>query len=182
MGRDKHENEDLIKHGCANDIWFHVDKLSSAHVYLRLPDSMTIDSIPESILSDCCQLVKANSIEGNKQNNIQIVYTPWSNLHKTNGMESGQVGFKKMNKVKRSFVEKRENAIVNRLNKTRVEKQVDLLQEKVAHQKELLRQEKERERIKKEEDIKKAKENKPQRMEYEFGEMTDTVEDEDDFM
>ena len=27
MGRDKHENEDLIKHGWPEDVWFHVDKV-----------------------------------------------------------------------------------------------------------------------------------------------------------
>lgn len=37
MGRDKFENEDLIKYGFPEDVWFHVDNLSSAHVYLRLP-------------------------------------------------------------------------------------------------------------------------------------------------
>ncbi|CAH2066490.1 unnamed protein product, partial [Iphiclides podalirius] len=36
MGADKHENEDLIKWGWPEDVWFHVDKVSSAHVYLRL--------------------------------------------------------------------------------------------------------------------------------------------------
>ncbi|EGR31345.1 coiled-coil domain protein [Ichthyophthirius multifiliis] len=36
MGKDKYENEDLIKYGWDEDIWFHVDDLSSAHVYLRL--------------------------------------------------------------------------------------------------------------------------------------------------
>ena len=36
MGKDKHENEDLIKYGLPEDIWFHVENLSSAHVYLRL--------------------------------------------------------------------------------------------------------------------------------------------------
>lgn len=45
-------------------MWFHVDKLSSAHVYLRMPDGMTWDAIPEALLVDCAQLVKANSIEG----------------------------------------------------------------------------------------------------------------------
>jgi hypothetical protein len=29
-------DEDLIKWGWPEDVWFHVDKLSSAHVYLRL--------------------------------------------------------------------------------------------------------------------------------------------------
>ena len=28
MGRDKHENEDLIKHGWPGDVWFHVDKVT----------------------------------------------------------------------------------------------------------------------------------------------------------
>ena len=37
MGRDKFENEELIKHMWPEDVWFHVDDLSSAHVYLRLP-------------------------------------------------------------------------------------------------------------------------------------------------
>jgi predicted ribosome quality control (RQC) complex YloA/Tae2 family protein len=27
MGRDKVENEDLIKHGDDDDVWFHVDKV-----------------------------------------------------------------------------------------------------------------------------------------------------------
>lgn len=57
-------DEDLIKYAWPQDVWFHVDKLSSAHVYLRMPPSMTWDSIPEVLLADCAQLVKANSIEG----------------------------------------------------------------------------------------------------------------------
>jgi hypothetical protein len=84
MGKDKHESmcvlahafsgcsvlnssfadEDLIKYAWPQDVWFHVDKLSSAHVYLRMPEGMTWDSIPEAALIDCAQLVKANSIEG----------------------------------------------------------------------------------------------------------------------
>ncbi len=38
MGKDKFENEDLIRYGVLEDIWFHVDNLSSAHVYVRLPN------------------------------------------------------------------------------------------------------------------------------------------------
>lgn len=47
----------------------------------------TIDDIPNSVLDDACQLVKANSIMGNKMNDIDIVYTMWANLKKTAGME-----------------------------------------------------------------------------------------------
>ncbi|XP_036169108.1 coiled-coil domain-containing protein 25 isoform X5 [Myotis myotis] len=64
MGKDKYENEDLIKYGWPEDIWFHVDKLSSAHVYLRLHKGENIEDIPKDVLMDCAQLVKANSIQG----------------------------------------------------------------------------------------------------------------------
>ena len=43
---------------------FHVDKLSSAHIYLRMREGETWDSIPEELVQDCAQLTKANSIEG----------------------------------------------------------------------------------------------------------------------
>lgn len=72
---------------------FHVDDLSSAHVYLRLPVGVDMDSVPADTLEDCCQLVKHNSISGNKLNNVGIVYTPWANLRKTASMEVGQVRF-----------------------------------------------------------------------------------------
>ncbi|KAN0139667.1 protein of unknown function (DUF814) domain containing protein [Lactarius tabidus] len=126
MGRDKVENEDLIKYAWPQDIWFHVDKLSSAHVYLRLPESIpSWEDIPEALLVDCAQLVKANSIEGNKRNDLTIIYTPGDNLKKTGDMAVGQVSFHNDKRVKRVHVPKRENVIVNRLNKTKVERVVD---------------------------------------------------------
>lgn len=97
-------------------MWFHVDRYSSAHVYLRLPEGQTISDIPQELIDDCCQLVKANSIEvidtlnsvdwkvsiqGNKLNNIDVVYTMWSNLKKTGGMAVGQVGFHREKDVKK---------------------------------------------------------------------------------
>jgi hypothetical protein len=72
---------------------FHVDKLSSAHIYLRMRDGETWDNLPNDLLTDLAQLTKANSIEGNKKDNITIIYTPWSNLRKDGSMEVGQVGF-----------------------------------------------------------------------------------------
>ncbi|KAG6523596.1 hypothetical protein ZIOFF_013457 [Zingiber officinale] len=152
MGLDKHENEELIKYGFPEDIWFHVDKMSSAHVYLRLNKAQTIDDISEGLLEDCIQLVKANSIQGNKMNNVDVVYTPWYNLKKTPSMDVGQVGFHNpkmvniyiyishlitasctsifLDFVKTVRVEKRMNEIVNRLNKTKVERTPDLKAER----------------------------------------------------
>ncbi|PXF41564.1 Coiled-coil domain-containing protein 25 [Gracilariopsis chorda] len=139
VGKDKYENEELIKHGWDNDVWFHVDKLSSAHVYLRLKDGETIESIPEGVLEDCVQLVKHNSIEGNKMNNVGVVYTYWNNLKKTGDMEVGQVSFHKVGDVKRIVVEKRINDIVNRLNRTKSEAHPDFAQEKTNRMKYLNR-------------------------------------------
>ncbi|OBZ71133.1 Coiled-coil domain-containing protein 25 [Grifola frondosa] len=131
MGKDKVENEDLIKYAWPQDIWFHVDKLSSAHVYLRMPEGLTWEAIPEALLTDCAQLVKANSIEGNKKDNLTIIYTPADNLKKTGDMAVGQVSFYNDKRVKRIHVPKRENPIVNRLNKTKDERQVDHEQERI---------------------------------------------------
>lgn len=52
-------------------------------------------------------------------------------------MAVGQVGFKDQKKVRRVYVERRENPIVNRLSKTKVEKFPDLRQEKADREKEL---------------------------------------------
>ncbi|KAJ5740938.1 coiled-coil domain-containing protein 25 [Penicillium malachiteum] len=134
VGKDKFENESLIEFGLDSDVWvgplFHVDNLSSAHVYVRLRDGETWDQIPEKLLEDCAQLTKANSIEGNKKDNITIIYTPWSNLQKDGSMATGQVSFHNPKLVKKVLVRVRENPIVNRLNKTRVEKFPDLRAEK----------------------------------------------------
>lgn len=129
-------------------IQFHADKLSSAHIYLRLPEGQGWEEIPADLLADCAQLTKANSIEGaalptlshllylsnihagNKKDNVTIIYTPWSNLRKDGSMATGQVSFKDPRKVKRVMVETRINAIVNRLNKTKEEKYPDLYAEK----------------------------------------------------
>ncbi|CAO1615960.1 unnamed protein product [Sympodiomycopsis kandeliae] len=125
MGKDKFENEDLIKYGFEEDVWFHVDKLSSAHVYLRMPKGMTWTSIPTALLEDLGQLTKANSIEGNKKKNVTIIYTPWSNIKKQGDYATGSVTFHNDRIVKRHLIRDRENVIVNRLNKTKKEIAVD---------------------------------------------------------
>lgn len=160
VGKDKVENEELIKYGLDEDVWFHVDNLSSAHIYLRMNEGESWESIPQPLLEDCAQLTKANSIEGNKKDNITVIYTPWSNLKKDGSMATGQVGFKDQRKVKKIHVAQRENPIVNRLNKTKVEKFPDLRQEKENKQKELRRREKAAQLARQKEEAKVAKERK----------------------
>ncbi|KAK8161886.1 hypothetical protein IWX90DRAFT_488389 [Phyllosticta citrichinensis] len=158
VGKDKVENEDLIKYGWEED--FHVDNLSSAHIYLRLPEGSTWEDIPADLLQDCAQLTKANSIEGNKKDNVTIIYTPWSNLKKDGSMAVGQVGFKDNKKVKRVYVAARENPIVNRLNKTKVEKYPDLQMEREDRLRELRKKDRAAVQERKKEEARIAKERK----------------------
>jgi hypothetical protein len=40
-------------------------------------------------------MASSRFLQGNKMNDIDVVYTMWSNLKKTDGMDVGQVGFHK---------------------------------------------------------------------------------------
>ncbi|OXV06504.1 hypothetical protein Egran_05726 [Elaphomyces granulatus] len=141
VGKDKFENEELIKYGLEQDVWVRssalpcpagpLDSLTAcAHVYLRLQDDESWENIPKELLEDCAQLTKANSIEGNKKDNITIIYTPWSNLLKNASMVTGQVSFHNPKLTRKILVATRQNPIVNRLNKTKVESYPDLRAEK----------------------------------------------------
>ncbi|KAL2155329.1 hypothetical protein VTH82DRAFT_70 [Thermothelomyces myriococcoides] len=165
VGKDKFENEDLIKYGWEED--FHVDKLSSAHIYLRLQEGQSWDNIPSELLTDLAQLTKANSIEGNKKDNITVIYTPWSNLKKDGSMAVGQVSFKDHKKVKRILVPQRENPIINRLNKTKVEKFPDLRQEKEDHLRELRKKDQAAQLARKKEEARIAKERQEKKWQKE---------------
>jgi hypothetical protein len=127
MGKDMYENEELIKYGLPEDCWFHVDDVSSAHVYLRLKQGMTLDDIPHDLVLECASLVKANSIRGCKKHSVHVVYTRWKNLKKTKGMVEGQVSYHRPENVRRIEVEKN-NSIVNALNKTKEERHPNLAQ------------------------------------------------------
>ena len=130
VGKDKYENEELIKYGFPVDVWFHVEDMSSAHVYLRLPEGITIDKIPEDILEECFQIVKDNSIDGRKKDKVSVCYTLWENLKKTASMEVGAVGFKKENDVRIAHGIVKQHDVLKRLNKTKEEREVNLEAEK----------------------------------------------------
>ncbi|KTG46208.1 hypothetical protein cypCar_00005383 [Cyprinus carpio] len=146
MGKDKHENEDLIKYGWPEDIWFHVDKLSSAHVYLRMPKGTTIENIPKEVLIDCAQLVKNNSIQegGMRRDNSMISFTLQPVLDQISQLCQKIQFTACLNKVyviqgaqvKIVAVEKKINEIINRLEKTKEELYPDLAAEKESRDRE----------------------------------------------
>jgi hypothetical protein len=140
MGADKYENEDLIKYGLPEDLWFHVDDMSSAHVYLRLQKNQRLEDVSAQTIMECAQLVKANSIEGCKMREVKVskyttrnvqcdgassitshyraVYTRWRNLKKTHDMDIGAIGFHDATKVKNLWVVK-DKEIVKKIDKTK---------------------------------------------------------------
>ena len=193
MGNDKFENEELIRWGFPEDVWFHVSDHSSAHVYLRLLPGQGLDDIPSQLIEDCAQLVKANSIQGNKINDVDVVYTMWSNLKKTANMDVGQIGFQSEKAVRKVRVAKRNNEIINRLNKTKVvNDKIDFRsqrEERDRHEREE-KKEKERQIQKMEKQKRKEREEAAKLRSYETVMRTENMtsnrdvnpDDDDDFM
>lgn len=96
-----------------------MDKVSSAHVYLQLPSGITIDTIPEELLEECCQLVKKNSIQGVKMEKVEVNYTLKENLKKVKGMQTGEIGFYDKNIIKsRSVLKKNTKKVLQQLEGT----------------------------------------------------------------
>lgn len=150
MGKNQSENELLIKYGHPEDVWFHVDNLSSAHVYFRMKPGMTMDDVPKEAILDCATMVKANSIAGCKKSEVTVVYTRWKNLKKTHGTPDGTVGFHRPDNVRRIRV-KKDNFRVKSFEKTRTE-QLDKVEEMLSKSqerrlKEIQRQKKEHNRM-----------------------------------
>ncbi|CAL6013656.1 Conserved_hypothetical protein [Hexamita inflata] len=134
-GFDKFENEDLIKFAWEGDLWFHVDKHSSAHIYLRTLNQFTLDNLPKDLIEEAAQITKENSIEGCKLNNVCIIYTPAQNLLKDGSMDTGTVSFHQDKLVKRYHCAERDKEYVKWVEKNKIEdKSANLQQEKLDHE------------------------------------------------
>ncbi|SLM34082.1 hypothetical protein LPUS_02758 [Lasallia pustulata] len=137
VGKDKFENEELIKYGWEEDgMTRPIPSNSPSRIYetIGISNAWTWDQLPKELVEDCAQLTKANSIEGNKKDNVTIIYTPWSNLKKDGSMATGQVGFHDPKKTRKVLLPTRLNPTINRLLKTRLETPTsDLQPQREAH-------------------------------------------------
>jgi len=130
MSQTEQENKELISNGVPIDVWFHVEGLASAHLFLRLPRNLDLDSIPQEVLTDVCQLLKAHSPEGCKKSPVRIAYTMWNNLKLPKEIPKDthlMPEFVAVEEVRYFVVESRQNDIVKRLNKTKYERDVSFI-------------------------------------------------------
>ena len=119
MGTDKYENDHLISQATERVLFFHVDNLPSAHVYLQLEADEGLEDVSQALLHDAAQLCKANSSQGNKLANVVVMYTLGSNLRKDRHMKAGEVGFVKERDVRKILIAKRDEKVMSRLNQTK---------------------------------------------------------------
>jgi hypothetical protein len=148
-GENSHENDTLLTYAHPEDVWFHVEQLSSAHVYVRMPIlsieerlagvTVRLQDLPKEVVQEACQLVKANSIEGCKRGSVPVIYTPASNLAKERGAKSGEVRIIDQSLVIRLEVQT-DKAVVKRLLKAKeprfIEFQAELSQRKTTEERE----------------------------------------------
>lgn len=116
--------------GWPEDVWFHVDNLSSPHVYVRLPPGKTWDDLTPDAIRDASQWCKQGSIEGCKLPSCVIIYTPWSNLRKDGSMAAGQVSFHSDKLVRKYVVTEKDKDTLRRLEKSKEERVPDFAAER----------------------------------------------------
>ena len=110
---------------------------------------------------ECCQLVKANSIDGAKKHSVAVNYTWAKNLLKTTHMEEGSVSFKNNKLVEKVFVELDKNILKATL-KSKTEGFPDFQQDHQAYLRQLEKEENAKFKAKKDkqfEEEKTAKDN-----------------------
>jgi predicted ribosome quality control (RQC) complex YloA/Tae2 family protein len=80
VGQDKNENAELIDSADQNDVWFHVEDMTSCHVLLK--HNMHVKRYPKQVIKRCAYLCKINS-KAKTLSKCNIIYTCISNIKKT---------------------------------------------------------------------------------------------------
>ncbi len=110
IGRNKTENDNLVKTSAKTDIWFHVDgiqstkgaprvftkrvNIPSSHVVLLNNDKL--NKIPKQVIKRCACLCKSNS-SSKSESKCEIIYTEIANVMPTE--HEGQVTVNGLSKI-----------------------------------------------------------------------------------
>lgn len=110
IGRNKTENDHLVKTSAKTDIWFHVNGLQSTkgapRVFTKrvnMPSSHVVllnteklNKIPRQVIKRCACLCKSNS-SSKSELNCEIIYTEMANVMPTE--HEGQVTVNSLSKI-----------------------------------------------------------------------------------
>ena len=110
IGKNKSENDHLVKTSAKTDIWFHVDNIKStfgaprvftkrvnipsSHVVLLNNDK--VNTIPKQVIKRCACLCKSNS-SSKSESKCEIIYTEIANVSSTE--HEGQVTLNGLSKI-----------------------------------------------------------------------------------
>jgi predicted ribosome quality control (RQC) complex YloA/Tae2 family protein len=82
VGQNQHENHGLLDAAEPDDIWFHIDGISSAHVVARVPAGLSRKERGK-LIKQGAVLCKNNTHKVVSQKNTPIVYTSCRHVEKT---------------------------------------------------------------------------------------------------
>lgn len=110
IGKNKTENDHIVKTSAKTDIWFHVDNIKStfgaprvftkrvnipsSHVILLNNDKL--NKIPKQVIKRCACLCKSNS-SSKSESKCEIIYTEMANVTPTR--HEGQVTLNGLSKI-----------------------------------------------------------------------------------
>lgn len=77
IGKNKFENQELIKNSYSNDIWFHLNDYSSCHIVLKSGD----DKIPKKYLINIAK--KFKNYKKDLPKKYDVIYTNIKNIKLT---------------------------------------------------------------------------------------------------
>jgi predicted ribosome quality control (RQC) complex YloA/Tae2 family protein len=79
IGESAQENWELIDSSAQNDIWFHVDGISSCHIVLEIGNRKKTPH--KSVVNQCASLCKDRSKAANMKS-VKVIYTEIKNVKK----------------------------------------------------------------------------------------------------
>jgi predicted ribosome quality control (RQC) complex YloA/Tae2 family protein len=82
IGTSAEDNFNVISRGEPNDLWFHVNGVSSCHVVMKL-DNMVDKKTTRTLIKKGALLCKQHTRKLASQKNVEIVYTQIKNITKT---------------------------------------------------------------------------------------------------
>jgi predicted ribosome quality control (RQC) complex YloA/Tae2 family protein len=79
IGQNASENDDLIDDSDQQDIWFHLENLSSCHIVIKITEEYPIT---KQIIYYCASLCKENTKYKNYKK-VKVMYTEIKNVTRT---------------------------------------------------------------------------------------------------